>query len=108
MEIVKDKSYRSYDYISRYTAFPYFFNTKDNKYIYGTTAQLQQDVGYSIYTVKQNDSYDSIALECYNSPTLYWVICDFNNIQDPFHKPEIGSKIKIPVLSSINFDLDYL
>lgn len=106
MEVLNDKSYRSYDYISRYSAFPYYYHKEDNKYIYGTTSQLNTDIGYSLHIAKKNDTYDSIALEYYNTPTLYWVICDFNQIQDPFKKPEIGTKIKVPVLSSISFDLD--
>ena len=87
MEVLESKSYRSYDYISRYTAFPYYYNKEDNKYIYGTTSQLNTDVGYSIHIVRKNDTYDSIALDYYNTPTLYWVICDFNQIQNPFDKP---------------------
>ena len=106
MDILKDKSYRSYDYISRYSAFPYYFNTEDNKYIYGTTARLKQDIGYSLYIVKRNDTFDSIALEYYNTPTLFWVIADFNKIQDPFTKLEVGQKIKVPTLSAIQFNLD--
>ena len=106
MEILESKSYRSYDYISRYTAFPYYYNKEDNKYIYGTTSQLRTDVGYSIHIVKKHDTFDSIALDYYNTPTLYWVICDFNQIQDPFTKLKVGTKLKVPVLSAIAFDLD--
>ena len=28
-DILKDKSYKNYDYISRYTNVPYYFNTLD-------------------------------------------------------------------------------
>lgn len=80
MEILQNKSFRSYDYISRYAAFPYYFNPEDNKYIYGTTAQLKQDIGYSLHLIKKNETLDSIALDYYNSPTLFWVIADFNQI----------------------------
>lgn len=83
---VKDKSYRSFDYVSRYQVFPYYYNQEDNKYIYGTTGQLKQDIGYSLHIVKQGDTFDSIALAYYNNPSLYWIICDFNKIQDPFTK----------------------
>lgn len=108
MEKLINKAYRSYDYISRYAAFPYYFNTGDDKYIYGTTAQLNQDnVGYSLHTVKRGDTFDSIALDYYNSPTLYWVICDFNKIQDPFLKLKEGQKLKIPVLSVVSFKTDH-
>lgn len=101
MEVLQEKSFRSYDYISRYSQFPYYFNQQDNKYIYGTTAQLDTSVGYSIHKVKVGDTFDSIALDYYNNPTLYWIICDFNRVQDPFKKLKVGDKIKVPVLSSI-------
>ena len=108
MEKLTNKAYRSYDYISRYAAFPYFFNAEDNKYVQGTTAQLNREgVGYSIHTVTRGDTFDSIALDYYNSPTLYWVICDFNSIQDPFTELKTGQQLKVPVLSSVSFDTNH-
>ena len=104
MEVLQNKAYRSYDYISRYQIFPYFYNSLDDKYIYGTTAQLKDSIGYSIHVVKNGDSFDSIALDYYNNPTLYWIICDFNKVQDPYKKLKVGDKIKVPTLSSISFN----
>lgn len=100
-----NKSYRSYSRLSRYVNFPYYYNIKDNKYIYGTTRHLRKDTLYSDYIVKQNDSYDSIALAFYGNPTYYWVICDFNNIQDPFSIPVSGTLLRIPVMSEIQFNM---
>ena len=71
MDILIDKQYKSYDYISRYTSFPFYYNTEDKKYIYGTTSHLSGDVPYVIYKVKPYDTLDSIALQYYNNPTLY-------------------------------------
>ena len=106
MNNVKDKSYRSYDYVSRYQSFPIYYHEEDGKYIYGTTSQLKTDTRYSIHNVISGDTYDSIALTYYNSPTLYWIICDYNKIQDPFIKPVPGTRLKIPTLSNINFKQD--
>ena len=103
MDVLSNKNYRSYDYISRYQQFPYFFHKEDNKYVYGTTAQLDDTLGYSLHIVKPNDTIDSIALEYYNNPTLYWIICDFNRIQDPFIKLKVGDSIKVPIISSLQF-----
>lgn len=103
MEILKNKSYKTYDYFSRYTSFPYYYNTLDKKYIYGTTSQLNDDTAYQAYTVKRGDSYDSIALYFYNNPTYWWVILDFNRISDPFKPLVVGSIIKIPTLASVSF-----
>lgn len=105
MDNLVDKSYRSYEYISRYASFPYYYDTNDSKYVYGTTAYLKDDVSYIIHKAKQNDTFDSIALKYYNNPTLYWVICDFNKVQDPFTSIEIGTEIKVPTLSNISFSV---
>lgn len=103
MDVLIDKAYRSYDYISRYAGFPYYFNQQDQKYIYGTTSQLKEDTPYALYKVEVGDTYDSIALNFYNSPTFYWIICDFNKIQNPYLKPEEGVLLKIPTLSDLSF-----
>lgn len=103
MEVLTDKSYKSYERLSRYSSFPYYYNRNDNKYIYGTTGQLDDTTPSSSYIVKQNDTYDSIALDFYNNPTYYWVICDFNRIQDPFENPAEGTLLRIPVFSSIRY-----
>ena len=103
MDILKDKRYKDYNRLSRYGNFPCYYNTLDRKYLTGTTANLKDTSSYTIYIVKPNDSYDSIALRFYNNPTYYWVICDFNRIQNPFVKPAEGSRIKIPTLSNITY-----
>lgn len=103
MNILDSKQYKSYNYFSRYSNFPFYYNTLDKKYIYGTTSQLSQDTPYVIYKIKANDTLDSIALQYYNNPTLYWVLCDFNRIQDPFITLEEGETIKIPTLNGVTF-----
>lgn len=106
MDELSKKSYRTYDFISRYTSFPYYYNKHDDKYIYGTTAQLQDDIGYIEHIIGRLDTFDSLALKYYNNPTLYWVICDFNKIQDPYTRLPIGAKVRIPSLSNISFNID--
>ena len=103
MDRLENKAYRDYDYISRYSSFPYYYDTEDRKYIYGTTSQLNDTSPYSLYKVEENDTFDSIALKFYNSPTFFWVVCDFNRIQDPYKKPQPGSYLKIPSLTNIQF-----
>lgn len=105
MDILTDKQYKAYNRLSRYSLFPIWYNTQDGKYESATTAYLYDETPYQLYTVKRNDSYDSIALEFYNNPTYFWIICSFNHIQDPFYKPEEGITLKIPLMSSIEFDI---
>ena len=104
MDVLTDKKYKRYDNISRYTTFPTYYHMLDDKYVYGTTSYLIKNIPYSKYKVKRNDTWDSIALDFYNNPVYYWVICDFNNIQDPFDEPEVDSYINIPVISAIKFN----
>lgn len=105
MEKLIDKTYKSYDYFSRYTPFPYYYNTVDKKYVQGTTAQLSTTTSYVLHKVKAGDSLDSLALDYYNNPTFFWVIADFNRIQDPYIKLKIDSQIKIPTINSVTYDL---
>ena len=103
MDVLTDKSYKPYLRLSRYNNFPYYFHTVDKKYIYGTTSQLKDTTKHVIHVVKRNDTYDSLALYYYGNPTYYWIICDFNQIQDPITPPEIGIELKIPTFSDIEF-----
>ena len=50
--------------------------------------------------VKEKDTYDTIALEFYNNPTYYWVICDYNRIIDPFTPPKAGTVLYLPSLNA--------
>lgn len=104
MDILKDRQFKTYDYVSRYSSFPFYYNTQDRKYVYGTTSQLNQDITYILYKVKARDTLDSIALDYYNNPTFFWIIADFNKIQDPYTKLIEGTQIKIPTLSDISFE----
>ena len=105
MDILTKKSYKNYDKISRYNNFPYYYNTLDKKYEYGTTAWLNDQTPYQLYKTKTGDSFDSLALDFYNNPTYFWIICDFNRIQDPYEFLEPGTELKIPVFSSIQFNI---
>lgn len=104
MDVLKNKTYQSYDYTSRYTAVPYFYHTLDNKYIYGIGSNMHKDTSYILHKLKDTDTLDSLALKYYNNPTYYWVIAYFNDIQDCFCKLiDLGETIKIPSISSIAF-----
>ena len=106
MKQLINKAYKEYDRISRYSVFPYYYNQVDDKYIYGLTSNLKKDIGsFVVHIVKENDTLDSIALYYYNNPTYYWIIADFNSIQDPYEDLKIGSKLKVPTFSNIEFDL---
>ena len=105
MDCLKDKSYKQYSYISRYKRFPYYYNTLDRKYIDGITSQLAKDTISVLQKVKQNDTLDSLSLQYYGRPDYWWIIADFNDIQDPYVKL-FGryDTLKVPSLTSISYE----
>ena len=106
MSDIYNKQYKSYDRVSRYQVFPFYYNTKDDKYSYGLTSHLlTNNTTFVAHKVKRNDTLDTLALYYYNNPTYYWIIADFNKIRDPFMKLEEGSILKIPTFSNIAFDI---
>lgn len=104
MDSLRGKSYKQYPYISRYSRFPYYYNIQDNKYVYGITGQLDKDTIYVLHKVEIKDTLDSLALQYYGRPDYFWVIADFNSIQDSFIKlSEYYDTLKIPSLTSISY-----
>ncbi len=104
MDVLSNKSYKNYKKLSRYASFPYYYNSLFNKYNYSTIQYLSSLTDYQLYTIKANDSWDSIALEFYNNPTYYWIILSYNHIQDSLNSPPVGIRIRIPNISTIEFE----
>lgn len=104
MDTLKNKLYANYDYLSRYTSIPYYYDTLNNKEIYGIGTNLKDNAEFITHKVKSNDTLYSIALKYYNNPIFWWVIAYFNNIQDAF-KPIKNryETLKIPNITSIEF-----
>lgn len=105
MNVLAEKSYKSYSKLSRYSQCPYYYHKLDKKYFFGTTNYLRDDTPYTTHIVTPGESFDSLALDYYNNPTYFWVICSFNRVQDPFTELKVGQKIKIPSLSNIEFEV---
>lgn len=105
MDVLKDKQTKTYNALSRYSSIPFYYHTLDNKFIYGLTKQLSTDTDYTIHTVALNDTLDSLALKYYGRPDYYWIIADFNRIQDPMISLYAKYKtIKIPSISYIYYE----
>ena len=105
-EILSNKTYKDYSYNCRYITVPEYFHNVDQKYVSGTTSHLIENNTYVYHTIKKNETLDSISLVYYNSPLYFWVIADFNKIQDPLIELTTGQKLKIPTLSNIQFEGD--
>lgn len=106
MDILGSKNYKSSDnYISRYAPFPYYYNKEDDKYMYGLTSQIKHNVTSVIVRVNSTTTLDYLANKYYGRPDYFWVIADFNHIQDPFIKlSDWFETIRIPTLNSIEFE----
>ena len=100
-----NKTYRAYDRLSRYESFPVYYDTINKKYCYGVLAQLDPNTAYSIYTTVNEETFDSLALKAYGNPTYFWVIANFNRILNSYEKIPPGIQVKIPTLSSIQFEV---
>ena len=97
---------KSYDRVSRYSPFPIYYEPGTNKYVHGVTAHLDnENTPFVAHVVKNGDTLDSISLYYYNNPTYYWVIADFNRIQDPFKQLKVGTILNIPTFSAIHYNL---
>lgn len=104
MDRVKNKSFKDYTYISRYTKFPYYYHELDDKYFYGITEDLNKNIEFTIHKVNDYDTLDLLALTYYGRPDFYWIIADFNGVKDPFIKLSDNFKsIKIPSLNQIYY-----
>lgn len=105
MNVLTDKAYKTYENLSRYSPFPYYYNTLDHKFVYGLTKHLGRGVSYTLHEVQEHDTLDSLALYYYGRPDYYWVIADFNRIKDPFiHLKSEFKEIKIPTLTNVSFE----
>ena len=104
MNVLKNQRYLDYEKVSRYSQFPYYYNTLDDKYICGTTSYLNTSSPAVLYIVKEGDTYDSISLEAYGNPTYYWIICSYNHIQNCFDDPQPETRLYLPVISDIYFE----
>lgn len=104
MEDLKNKRYAKFDYTSRYTGVPYYYNKKDDREVMGIGRNMLKDVEWVAHKVTVNDTLDKLALSYYNNPSYWWIIAYFNDIQDAFCK--LSDKldiIKIPSIRSLAF-----
>lgn len=104
MDTLKNKTYESYDYLSRYTSVPYYFDTLKQRNIYGIGSNLSKDSPYVSHKVNTEDTLHSLSLQYYNNPTYWWIIAYFNDIQDAFVSlKDYYTILRIPNIASITF-----
>jgi hypothetical protein len=50
----------------------------------------------NIYEIAEGDTWTNISYRYFGTIKLWWLICKFNNIKNPFDELEAGKIIKIP------------
>jgi alpha-L-arabinofuranosidase len=104
MEKLTNKRVDSYEYLSRYTGIPYYYDPTNNRDVMGICKQIDTSTQYLTHKVEAKDTLDSLSLKYYNNPTFWWAIAYFNLINDPFVPLHTKFKvIKIPNISGIKF-----
>lgn len=104
MDTLKNKKYLQYEYRSRYSDTPTYFDSLRNKQVYGIGQPFKKDIAYVSHKVEPLDNLDSLALKYYNNPTYWWAIAYFNDISDAFENLyDNFIIIKIPNISAIGF-----
>ena len=73
----------------------YYFSI--NKTIYFKTPPMGVDLEsvFKYYTIAQNDTWPLISFKHYQTVKLWWMICKFNNINNPLLSPVKDNVIKI-------------
>jgi len=104
MDTLRNKSYESYDYLSRYTQVPYYFDDIKQREIYGIGNNMLKNSPYVSHKVTSEDTLHSLSLQYYNNPTYWWVIAYFNDIQDSFISLiDHYSILRIPNIAGVTF-----
>lgn len=105
MNTLKNKRYINFGYLSRQTGVPIYYDTLGQREFFGIGSDLNKETPSFTHKVKPEDTLDSLALKYYNNPTYWWVIANFNDIQDAFIKlTDKYTILQIPNISALMFE----
>lgn len=105
MDKLTNKQVVTFDYTSRYSGVPYYYDTVKQRDVSGIGYQIDFNTPYVLHSVKAGDTLDSLALSYYDNPSYWWAIAYFNKINDPFVSLTLSyTTLKIPTISSIVFE----
>jgi hypothetical protein len=63
---------------------------------------------YNEHQFTDGDHWTLLSHKYYGTVELWWLICKFNGIVNPFILPEVGAKIKIPTEEFVQYVLQQL
>ena len=64
--------------------------------LYVSGSNVADSTLYSEYKVQNGDHWTLISYKFYDTIDLWWLICKFNEINNPYEIPVAGTMIKIP------------
>jgi hypothetical protein len=68
-----------------------FYNLLRNINIVPANNSVVEDIYYTTY----NDTWHLISFKYYNTMDLWWLICAYNQIQNPVKMPSAGTELRI-------------
>ena len=83
-----------------------YFNLCKNIYFDNIDSMSSESV-YN-YIILEDDSWTNISYKFYNTYKLWWLICKFNGIANPFNELIPGTVIKIPTKETADAIMDVI
>lgn len=83
--------------LRRYQGTPTFQDAAGNTFS-GRYKKRSKDVDFFVIKTSSPTTLDMLAMKYYNTPLLFWVIQDMNDIIDPMKTIPPNTQIKIPQL----------
>lgn len=87
---------------SRLNLFNILYETRNNVYFLNIFRNFdindrikENNVYFDIYYAEEEDWWDNISYKYYDTEKLWWLVCEMNNIVNPFEELEAGQQIKI-------------
>ena len=66
-----------------------FRNYKIADYVKGN------NVYFELYTCEEEDWWDNISYKYYNTEKLWWLVCEMNDITNPYEEMDEGLQVKV-------------
>jgi hypothetical protein len=97
----------------RYENFFNLYTEKNNELFYNLikSVNIFQSNNSDIeetYTIKPRDTWILISFHYYNTIDLWWLVCTYNQINNPLSMPEAGTTIKLLNKSYVGYVLEEL
>ena len=54
-----------------------------------------ETIFYQTYEMNDDDWWENVSYQYYDSPNLWWVLCIMNNVENPFEEIEPGQETKV-------------